>query len=77
MIELLFHISMTPILMLIGYFCWFITLSKKNSQIYTKYEPKRKLLRIMYRGLLGVVILGIMNIMLALYMAYGAWIYNY
>lgn len=77
MIELLFHISMTPMLILIGYFCWFITLNKKNSQVYTKYEPKRKLLRIMYRGLLGVVILGIMNIMLALYMTYGTWIYNY
>jgi hypothetical protein len=77
MIELFFHISMTPMLIFLGSFCWFIASSQKMSNIYTKYEPKRKLLRITYKSLLGIIILGVMNIALALYIAYGAWIYNF
>ena len=76
MLELLLHFSMTPMLLFIGYLCWFLTLSKKMSTIYLKYEPKRKKLFFIYRALLGLILLGVMNIAMLFYLSYSAWVYS-
>ena len=76
MLELLLHFSMTPMLLFIGYLCWFLALSKKMATIYLKYEPKRKFFSFIYRVLLGFILLGIMNVTLLFYLSYSAWVYS-
>jgi len=76
MLELLLHFSMTPMLLFIGYLCWFLTLSKKMSTIYLTYEPKLNFFSFIYRVLLGFLLLGIMNIALLFYLSYSAWVYS-
>ena len=76
MIEILLHFSMTPILFFMGYLCWYLALNKKMTSIYLKYEPQYRIFCFFYRVLWGFILMGIMNIILMLYLAYSTWVYN-
>ena len=76
MIELLLHLSMTPILLFIGYSCWFLALSKTMSNLYLKYEPQYIFFSLIYRILIGFILLGIMNIAMQIFISYSNWVYN-
>ena len=76
MIELLLHFSMTPMLIIVGYLCWLLALSKKMSSMYRNYEPKNKFFCFVYRGLLGFILVAAMNVPLIFYLLYSNWIYS-